>query len=189
MSLMKLCFYKVVYEAIAKHLPSSNVKLNFGSKKLRYKCAKGIISSIGNNVNIEKGAVFSRKVSVGDNSGIGKYAFIQGEVHIGKNVMMGPECHIWTYNHETKNTDIPMCEQGIKNECPVFIGNDVWIGDRVTILPGVKIGDGVVIGAGAVVAKDIPSYCVAAGVPAKVVKNRKESEIQNNDKDLNNNSL
>ena len=173
MNIIRFCFFKLIYEVIAKHLPPSNVKINLGSKALRYWCAKGMVSSIGKDVNIEKHATFSRRISIGDNSGIGINAFIQGETHIGKNVMMGPECHIFTSNHETSNLDVPMCEQGKTKESPVYIGDDVWIGDRVTILPGVKIGNGTVIGAGAVVARDIPASAVAVGVPAKVVKYRK----------------
>jgi|SRR5690606_32064906 len=53
---------------------------------------------------------------------------------------------------------------------PVKVGNNVFIGFRVTIMPGVTIGDNVAIGAGSVVTKDIPANCVAAGVPAKVLR-------------------
>ena len=53
---------------------------------------------------------------------------------------------------------------------PVHIGNNVWIGTRATILKGVTIGDGAIIAAGAVVTKDVPANCIAAGVPAKVIK-------------------
>ena len=61
----------------------------------------------------------------------------------------------------------------------VIIGNDVWIGAETTILSGVVMGDGVVIGAGSVVASGIPSYCVAAGNPAKVVRKRfSDGQIQ-----------
>ncbi len=55
---------------------------------------------------------------------------------------------------------------------PVKIGNNVWIGDNVTILSGVTIGDGSIIGAGAIVSKNIPSYSVAVGNPARVIKKR-----------------
>ncbi|WP_421850554.1 DapH/DapD/GlmU-related protein [Novosphingobium sp.] len=53
---------------------------------------------------------------------------------------------------------------------PITVGNNVFIGYGSIILPGVTIGDNVVIGAGSVVARDIPSDCVAAGVPARVIK-------------------
>ena len=52
------------------------------------------------------------------------------------------------------------------------IGNDVWIGHGAFILPGVKIGDGAVIAAMSVVTKDVPSYAVVGGSPAKVIRCR-----------------
>lgn len=55
---------------------------------------------------------------------------------------------------------------------PVVIGNDVWIGANAIIMPGVRIGDGAIVGAGAVVIKDVDSYAVVAGVPARVIKYR-----------------
>ena len=53
---------------------------------------------------------------------------------------------------------------------PVKIGNHVWIGAKAMIMKGVTIGDGTIIAAGAVVTKDIPENCIAAGVPAKIIK-------------------
>lgn len=52
----------------------------------------------------------------------------------------------------------------------VKIGSNVFIGAKAIILPNVTIGDNVIIGAGAVVSKDIPSNCVVAGNPARVIK-------------------
>ena len=52
----------------------------------------------------------------------------------------------------------------------VVINEDCWIGCNVTLLSGVTIGRGCTIAAGAVVNKDIPPYCIAGGVPAKVIK-------------------
>jgi acetyltransferase-like isoleucine patch superfamily enzyme len=56
----------------------------------------------------------------------------------------------------------------------ITIGDDVWIGVGVRITDGVSVGSGCVIGAGAVVLENIPDYAIAAGVPAKVIGNRKK---------------
>jgi acetyltransferase-like isoleucine patch superfamily enzyme len=52
------------------------------------------------------------------------------------------------------------------------VGNDVWIGANAIIMRGVVIGDGAVIGAGAVVTKDVPSYAVVVGMPARILRYR-----------------
>ena len=162
-----------LYHLIAKHLPCSSNRFNIGQRKLRRWCAQQFCKSIAKDANIEHGAEFSRRVTVGKESGIGIDAYLQGEVFIGDYVMMGPECNIWTINHETSDVTTPMCKQGSKAEQPVYIGNDVWIGSRVTILPGVHIGDGAIIGAGSVVRKDIPERAIVIGNPAQIVKYRK----------------
>lgn len=51
----------------------------------------------------------------------------------------------------------------------IIIGDNVFIGANVTVLPNVTIGDNSIIGAGSIVTKDIPSNCVAAGNPARVI--------------------
>ncbi|GEO04930.1 acetyltransferase [Adhaeribacter aerolatus] len=63
---------------------------------------------------------------------------------------------------------------GYKGTLPIKIGDHVWIGMNVTILKGVTIGDGAIIAAGAVVNKNIPARCLAAGVPARVLKENVE---------------
>ena len=52
----------------------------------------------------------------------------------------------------------------------MVIGKNVWLGASVTVVPGVTIGDNAVIAAGAVVTKDVPANTIAAGVPAKVIR-------------------
>lgn len=59
-----------------------------------------------------------------------------------------------------------------RKKCGIILGNDVWIGMGAIIMPGVKIGNGATIAAGSVVTKDIPHYCVVAGVPAQVIKEK-----------------
>jgi len=57
---------------------------------------------------------------------------------------------------------------------PVVIEDHVDLGVGCIVLPGVRIGRGAQIGAGAVVAGDVPAYAVAAGVPARVLRERPE---------------
>ena len=84
-----------------------------------------------------------------------------------------------SYNQIT-NYPFPTNETGEKRG--IVIGHDVWIGMGATILYGVTIGNGVTVAAGAVVTKDVPDYCVVAGVPAVVVKrkcSKEEAEAMN----------
>ena len=161
--------------SIARHLPSSTNPI-FGkmSKAIRVFFAKGFIKHCGKNVNIEQGATITSKLSIGDNSGVGVDCICGGEVIIGNDVMMGPECVIISRNHEFSRTDIPMRLQGYEEAKTCTIGDDVWIGRRAMIMPGVTIGSHSIIAAGAVVTKDVPEYAIVGGVPAKVIKYRKD---------------
>lgn len=59
---------------------------------------------------------------------------------------------------------------------PITIGHDVWVGARAMIMDGVNVGTGAIVAAGAVVTKDIPSYAIVGGVPAKIIKYRFEED-------------
>ena len=88
-------------------------------------------------------------------------------VTIGDDCFIGPHVQIYTACHS-----ISPSERATRREWaePVTIGNNVWIGGNVTILPGVTIGDNCTIGAGAVVTHDVPANTVAAGNPARVIR-------------------
>lgn len=60
--------------------------------------------------------------------------------------------------------------KSIGASAPITVGNNVWFGDNAFVAKGVTIGDNAIIGARAVVVNDVPANCVAAGNPAKVVK-------------------
>jgi acetyltransferase-like isoleucine patch superfamily enzyme len=86
------------------------------------------------------------------------------EISIGNNVAISENVTIWDSDaHVIIGKEDQMTQS-------IFIGNNVWIGNNVTILKGVTIGDGAIIAAGSLVNKNIPNNCLAAGVPAKVIR-------------------
>ncbi len=91
-------------------------------------------------------------------------------VTIGKEVMIASGVYITDHNHGMSVSE-PMHEQPCEAR-PISIGDDVWIGAHAVILPGVRIGKGAVVAAGAVVSKNVNSFEVVGGVPARVIKRR-----------------
>lgn len=112
---------------------------------------------------------------IGCNCAFGAYNHITcaNKVLIGDNCLTGKFVTITDNSHgETDYSCLcmPPGKRPITSKGSVIIGNNVWIGDKATILPGVTIGDGAVIAANAVVTKDVPSYSVAAGNPAHIIR-------------------
>ncbi len=163
---------KIVYEVIAKYLPSSYEKWNHPSWVLRTWCMRRLLKKIGINSGVGRKAIVDKNVCLGDNSGIGSNCELRGTVIIGNNVLMASDVVIYTVSHQFMEKSRLILEQGVTNEAPVIIDDDVWIGRRVMIMPGVTINKGAVIAAGAVVTKDVPPYALVGGVPAKVIKFR-----------------
>ncbi len=134
-----------------------------------------MLDACGLDVNIEHGAWFGsgKGIQLGDRSDIGMDALVIGPVEIGRDVMMGPRCILLSSSHEVGSVDLPMNQQGFKPDRPIVIEDDVWLGAGVTVLPGRRIGRGSIIGAGSVVAADVPPWSIAAGNPARVVRDRR----------------
>lgn len=96
-----------------------------------------------------------------------------GLVSIGNNVEIGPNVSIITGEHYTMIED-RRAHRGHEFTRSVIIGDDCWIGAGVIILAGVTIGSGCSIGAGSVVKANIPSFSIAVGVPARVIRSAKQ---------------
>ena len=134
---------------------------------------RGNIIDAWDNFN---GVKYCPQILIGDNCSFGAYSQITAcnKIEIGNNLLTGAYVIISDNNHGGFSK-----EELVKNprkrdlysKGEVVIGNNVWLGDKVAVLSGVHIGDGVVVAANAVVTKDIPPYSLAAGVPAKVIKN------------------
>lgn len=130
---------------------------------------------LGNNVTIGDLAIlFAERceLKIGNNSGagIGTHIIALNSIIIGEWCLIAPYCVIRDMNHGM-DASIPMKLQKQKSES-IVIGDNVWLGSHVVVTAGTNIGDGSVIGANAVVTSNIPDYVVAAGVPAKVIRNR-----------------
>lgn len=108
-------------------------------------------------------------VIIGNDTLIGLANVIIGPITIGNNVILAQNIVASGLNHEYKNIDIPISRQEITTS-QIIIEDDCWIAANAVITAGVTIGKHCVIAAGAVVTKDIPPFSVAAGNPAKVIK-------------------
>lgn len=94
-------------------------------------------------------------------------------ITIGKGVLIGSNVLITDHSHGklvAEEKFISPYERTLFSKGEVIIGDNVWICDGVMILPGVTIGSGAIIAANSVVVSNIPSFTVAAGTPAKVIK-------------------
>ena len=118
-------------------------------------------------------------VKIGRGSEIGERCRISiaNSLEIGKKVLLSPNVYITDCDHEYRNIDIPVIDQGIvQRGQSVSIGEGSYIGINAVIVGNVKIGKHCVIGANSVVTKDVPDYCVAVGSPARVIKNIAKTE-------------
>lgn len=106
-------------------------------------------------IHIEKGSV----VLAG--------AVIQADVTIGSHVIINTRA---TIDHDCRIDDYSHIAPGACLAGNVSVGTGSFIGIGTSVIPGIQIGKGCVVGAGAVVVKDIPDYCLAVGVPARIIR-------------------
>lgn len=113
--------------------------------------------SIGNNVSMMDNCAVSciRSIRIGDGVLCGANVFITDNFH---------------GNNQKEDLIIQPSKRKLYSKGSVIIGDNVWIGRNVCIMPGVVIGNNSVIGANAVVTSNIPAGAIAAGVPARVIR-------------------
>lgn len=116
------------------------------------------------------------KVHIGNRSYIGRFATIacMQEVTIGNDVLISDRVFIGDCYHGFDRADLPIKDQGVYSHGSVVIDDGAWIGIGVAILPNVHIGRNAVIGANSVVRCDVPDFHVAAGVPARIIRDLRQ---------------
>jgi galactoside O-acetyltransferase len=152
---------------------------------LRFSCGvspKAIVQ-LSNNIRIGRGTMIkpfaviqtsAGRITIGEHCAINNFVSIstvEADVTLSSYVRIGPHVTIMGATRNFARKDQLIVEQGYRTR-GTRIGRDVLIGAGAVIFD-CTVGDGAVIGAGAVVTKDVAPYQVVAGVPARVVGERR----------------
>lgn len=111
-------------------------------------------------------------ITIGDETSIVGSCTITAveRVAIEPRVLMAGNVYISDHTHAHGSRTIAIKDQGVTKVSPVRICEGAWLGQNVVICPGVTVGKNAVVGANSVVRDDVPDFCVAAGTPAKVIR-------------------
>ena len=125
---------------------------------------------VGRSVNIYNSAViyFPWNLEIGDWSSIGEWALIYnlGPVRIGESVTISQRAHLCAGTHDHRDPALPLLKP------PITVQDQAWVAADAFVGPGVSIGEGAVVGARAVAVRDVKSWDVVAGNPARTIGHR-----------------
>jgi acetyltransferase-like isoleucine patch superfamily enzyme len=162
---------------------------------------RAVCKQAGNGIQVGLNVVLKHPETMefGDSVFVGAQAMIQGRFdgtcRIGNHVWIGPQAYFDARNlvledyvgwgpgakllgssHTAAPVDQPIIATDLVIK-PVVVGFGADIGMNASILPGVRIGANSIVGAGAVVTHDVPDYAIVAGVPARVIRDRRDGQI------------
>lgn len=127
---------------------------------------------LGSESTIEDFATVNNGVGdvfIGSRTRIGLGNVIIGPVKIGNNIMFAQNIVLSGLNHVYEDINIPILDQPVTTS-EIIVEDDCWIGANSVVVAGVKIGKHSVVAGGSVVTKDVPSYSIVGGNPAKLLK-------------------
>jgi acetyltransferase-like isoleucine patch superfamily enzyme len=164
-------------DRIGPDIPSSHWRLHFKSTMLALCTSKFKHFGVAAEWRPGAYAVACSKISLGNRVIIrpGSMLFADprdggAEIVIEDNVMLGSGVQIYVHNHRFDAADIPIIDQGHYPSESVTLKRGCWIGANTIILSGVTVGENAVVGAGSVVTRNIAARMLAAGNPAKVIR-------------------
>jgi acetyltransferase-like isoleucine patch superfamily enzyme len=136
---------------------------------------QGIV--IGDGVFVGRNTILSCKngdILLEDHANIGfnVEVFSASRVRVGKSVLIAAYTYLVGGDHLYDRVDVPVLYQG-RTAQGIDVGDHVWLGAHVVVTDGSRIGRDAIVGAGAVVVGEIPEFNIAAGVPAKVIRDRR----------------
>ncbi|MBI2437405.1 MAG: acyltransferase [Lentisphaerae bacterium] len=133
---------------------------------------------IGEGVYLGRNSILSCKngdIILGErvNIGFNCEVFSGSRVVLGADTLVAAYCYFIGGDHAPQDVAASVTQQGARS-LGIEIGQRCWFGAGVKLLDGITVGENAIIGAGAVVTRPVPAYAVAMGVPARVVRDRRQ---------------
>jgi len=134
----------------------------------------GIKIGKGSTIHMWANFFNPKGIEIGEDTIIGDHCFLDGRapIKIGNHVDIASQVLIYNSKHDINDPEFKAVE------APVEIEDYVFIGPRAIIMPGKKIGRGAVVAAGAIVTHDVPPGKIVAGVPARIIGERKLKDFK-----------
>jgi acetyltransferase-like isoleucine patch superfamily enzyme len=170
-------FLHFLWDAFDRSPLSLSMNVAFPFRRM---IARKLFRDCGKNFNAEGDVRFNfgQFLSLGDDVFFNRGSFFdtKGGISIGNFVGIGEFVRIFTHNHSES-------DHAIRTYAPVRIGDFAKIFTGAMILPGVTIGEQSIVAGGAIVTTDVPPGCVVAGIPARVIRERKTEGKRGKDLD------
>ena len=133
----------------------------------------------GDGVMINRNTMILAKngpIRIGARSTIGANSVVvsMSGVVVGDAVMFAGGCYLSAGAYQVDGSHGPIMDQDAYSDGPISVGSGAWLGTGAVVLDGASVGEGSVIGAGAVVVDDIENHVIALGVPARVLRERRQ---------------
>lgn len=155
-------------------LIGKDVEMRSGVEIRVHKSARVIIED---GVRLDRGvrilATNNAVVRIGAGSRIGLYSVLNGgaSIHVDERSLISGFVYLQTSMHRTSRPDLDIIDQGY-DHAEIQIGRGAWLGAHVVVMPGCSVGLRAVIGSNAVVTRNVPEGAVAAGVPARILREK-----------------